>query len=146
MGNTKLTFEELTTVLPKIEAGLNSRLLVPITHPIEELTPGHFLIGRPLCALPQVTCTSKPISLVRQWTSCQNIVNHFWKRRSTEYIIASISRSTEYIASISRFNKWHYPSRNLQIRDIAVLKEDGMLPIKWAVGRVYLFIPVKITS
>lgn len=57
VGESKLTFEEMTTVLCQIEACLNSRPLY--TSPdsndddgIAPLTPGHFLIGQPLEALP----------------------------------------------------------------------------------------------
>ena len=52
----KLTFEELSTILIQVEACLNSRPLVPINSPdddgIELLIPGHFLIGKPITALP----------------------------------------------------------------------------------------------
>ena len=48
VGEVKLTFEELSTVLVQIEACLNSQPLVPVNVPdedgIEVLTPGHFLI------------------------------------------------------------------------------------------------------
>ena len=67
MGDVKLTFEELTTVLAQIEACLNSRPLVSINSPdedgIEVLTPGDFLIGRPLCALPDHSFSFRPVSL-----------------------------------------------------------------------------------
>ena len=55
VGSVKLTFEEFTTVLAQVEFCLNSRPLVSL--PLDDdgigaLTPGHFLINRPLEALP----------------------------------------------------------------------------------------------
>ncbi len=58
LGEVKLTYEEMSTVLSQIEACLNSRPLVPLNNEddgIEALTPGHFLIGRPLKALPDAS-------------------------------------------------------------------------------------------
>ena len=55
VGDARLTYEELATVLTQIEACLNSRPLAALPEPddgLEVLTPGHFLIGRPLEALP----------------------------------------------------------------------------------------------
>ena len=66
MGNVKLTFEELTTVLSQIEACLNSRPLVALPcndDGVEALTPGHFLIGRPLEALPNPAVSFRSLSL-----------------------------------------------------------------------------------
>ena len=59
VGDVRLTFEELTTTLAQIEACLNSRPLVPLPsreERIEALTPGHFLVGRPLTSLPTFRC------------------------------------------------------------------------------------------
>ena len=70
VGNSKLDFEEMSTVLAQIEACLNSRPLGTIPHNddgvdgVEMLTPGHFLIGRPLQAI-QPSSPLFPIS----WTS-----------------------------------------------------------------------------
>jgi len=55
LGNASLTFEEITTFLVRIEAVLISRPITPISSDPSEwsvLTPGQFLIGDSLRALP----------------------------------------------------------------------------------------------
>ena len=129
IGTTKLTFEELTTILTRVKACLNSRPLMPINAPdddgIEPLTPGHFLISHPLCALSDRQINVHPISLLHCWSLCQNILNHFWKRWSAEYV-----------STLKKFKKWHFPMRNMTIGDV-LIKEDGMLPTRWSLGRVH---------
>ena len=81
LGDVKLTYEELSTLLTQIEACLNSRPLVPLPNDddgIEALTPGHFLIGKPLTALPDVPPTES-ISLRKRWQLCKALLRHFWK-------------------------------------------------------------------
>ena len=129
VGNTKLDFEEMSTVLAQIEACLNSRPLSAIPHNdddgIEMLTPGHFLIGRPLQALPDHAQSFQKQSLLRRWYLCQSLVRHFWERWRNEYLIA-----------IRKHSKWKRPSKNLQIGDVVVLKEDNMVACQWPIARV----------
>ena len=129
VGDVKLTFEELSTVLAQVEACLNSRPLVSVNVPdedgIEVLTPGHFLIGRPLCALPDPSFSYRPVSLLKRWDLCQNLIRHFWQRWSSEYL-----------TSLNKFNKWHHPTRNLQVGDIVIIREDTLVPTKWPLARV----------
>ena len=111
-----------------MEACLNSHPLVALScddDGLEALTPGHFLIGRPLEALPDPAFSYHAISLLKRWYLCQNIVRQFWRRWSTDYL-----------ATLRKHAKWHKPHRNLSVGDIVVLNEDGMIPTTWPLGRV----------
>ena len=135
IGETKLTFEEFTTILTQVEACLNSRPITPLPcdgHTVESLTPGHFLIGRPLESLPDPPDSYRSISLLKRWHLCQHMVRQFWKRWSTEYIDI-----------LRRVNKWHFPSRNLKVNDIVVLQDDNLVPTRWPLGRVVKTYPGK---
>ncbi|XP_071578899.1 uncharacterized protein [Temnothorax nylanderi] len=56
IGETRLTFEEMSTFLAQVEACLNSRPLQALSDDPDDtsaLTPGHFLTGAPLLAVPE---------------------------------------------------------------------------------------------
>ena len=129
IGETKLSFEEMTTVLTQVEACLNSRPLMPLNSPDDDriavLTPGHFLVGQPLSILPDQFATSAKHSTLRRWHLCQLMIHSFWRRWSTEYINL-----------LNKYNKWRSNSRNLSIGDIVVLKEENTIPTKWPLGRI----------
>ena len=128
VGEAKLTYEELATTLTQIEACLNSRPLTPLpdeSEGIEVLTPGHFLIGKPLTALPDPPESRLPISMLRRWNLCQNLTNHFWNRWSKEYLI-----------TLNRLAKWQEPTENLQVNDIVCLREEPTIPTKWPLARI----------
>ena len=108
VGEVKLTFEEFMTCL-------NSRPLTQIPSEddgMEALTPGHFLIGQPLEAIPDPVGSYRPLPIRRRWHLCQSLVRHFWQRWSDEYLV-----------SLRRYNKWQSPTRNVQVDDIVVLQE-----------------------
>ena len=134
IGTVKLNFEELTTILAQIEACLNSRPLAPMTtadrEEVEALTPGHFLIKKPLCALPHPAIPDKNPSLLKRWRLCQYIIRHFWKRWSVEYL-----------NTLWKFYKWHYPKRNLKPGDVVVLCEDGAPVNSWSLGKIQEVFP-----
>ena len=89
VGPQKLTYEEFSTILCQVEACLNSRPLLAITSHdtdgVSTLTPGHFLVGRPLTAYPETAILQDP-ALLKSWNKCQAMVQHFWTRWSKDYL------------------------------------------------------------
>ena len=79
VGTHVLTHEQLATVIAEVEAILNSRPLIPLALDDSSvptaLTPGYFLIGRPLLA-PPIRCDhATPISCLKRWKLTQT-ANH----------------------------------------------------------------------
>ena len=128
VGTVKLTFEGFTTVLTQIESCLNSRPLTPLPcddDGVEALTPGHFLIGRPLESIPDPAFSYRSMSLLQRWHLCQSLVRHFWQRWYAEYITI-----------LRKYTKWHHPSRNAQVGDVVIVKEDNLIPGMWPLARI----------
>lgn len=132
LGDQKLTYEELTTLIQQIEACLNSRPLFPLTENPEDsfLTPGHFLISDSLLARPQAD--PENISLPARWQLVQVMNKQFWKLWASDYLQQLQVRS-----------KWVRPTKNFEIGDIVLIKEENLPPGKWALGKVVELHPGK---
>lgn len=88
LHNKKLTFEELATLAVKIKAVLNSRPLVAMTSlpdDLEILTPGHFIIGQQITALPIGGGIVK--SVKSSWKEIQEVKDKFWGKWSQKYLL-----------------------------------------------------------
>ncbi|XP_033229487.1 uncharacterized protein LOC117181027 [Belonocnema kinseyi] len=80
IGDSTLTFEEMTTLLTQIEACLNSRpLRAQSDDPtdISALTPGHFLIGASLNAVPEPLLADVLPNRLTRWQLIQQMRDHF---------------------------------------------------------------------
>ena len=136
LGSIKLTYEERSTALAQIEACLNSHPLVLLPTDddgIGALTPGHFLIGRPLEALLDSSFAyAKSLPLLKRWQLCQSLIQHFWKRWSGEYV-----------THLGRITKRRRLTRNFCVGDMVILCEDSVLPTKWPLGKVIEVYPGK---
>ncbi|XP_051162143.1 uncharacterized protein LOC127282103 [Leptopilina boulardi] len=88
IGTHTFTIEEMSTLLCQVEACVNSRPLGPLSNDANDLnylTPGHFLIGRPLISVPEHTVLNLNESRLSRWQKVQCITEQFWKRLSVEY-------------------------------------------------------------
>ena len=133
LGNCNLTFEELYTVLVQIEAILNSRPLTPLSSEPEDLmplTPGHFIIGRPLMSLPNPDHSDSSYNHLTRFQRIEQLRQHFWSRWSKEYISELQDRM-----------KWRTCKNALVMNSLVLLKEDNLPPLKWRLGRVIAVFP-----
>ncbi|XP_035216218.1 uncharacterized protein LOC118189663 [Stegodyphus dumicola] len=120
IGETKLTFEELTTLLTQIEAELNSRSLSKTNHNdvanLDALIPSHFfLTGDVITSIPEQDFSniSKP-TLLKRFELLQQMKQGFWKRYYKEYL-----------NSLQQRYKWKKQLPNLSVGDIVLIKKDG---------------------
>lgn len=127
IGTHTLSFEELNTVLTQIEAVLNSRPISAASNDPEDfetLTPGHFLIGRPLTTFPEPAYVEQR-SWAQRWHMIQSLVQHFWSRWRQEYL-----------HQLQQRTKWTKPQTNLDVGELVLVREDNETPLQWKRGRV----------
>ncbi|GFY23512.1 integrase catalytic domain-containing protein [Trichonephila clavipes] len=89
MGNFNLTIEEFLTVVNQVEGILNSRPLIPLSsdpNDFSSLTPGHFLIGRPINFIPESKITDIPDNRLSRWPQVQKINQIIWKKWPRDYL------------------------------------------------------------
>ncbi|CAK1581575.1 unnamed protein product [Parnassius mnemosyne] len=128
IGQSTLTFEEMSTVLAQVEACLNSRPLSVIrgdSDDIMVLTPGHFLVGEPIVTPPDQNYESHTVSSLRRWQFTQRMLQDFWKKWSQEYLTKFLHRY-----------KWSSVQPQPKVGDVVLVKEDGLPPCRWLYGRV----------
>ena len=128
MNSAHFNFEELTTLLTQVEACLNSRPLTALSSDPgdhQPLTPGHFLVGAPLLALPDNDVTEIPSNRLKRWKLVQKAFQLFWKRWREEYL-----------SSLQGKSKWIQSPSQIEIGTLAVLKEDNSPPLSWRLVRV----------
>ncbi|GFV64415.1 DUF5641 domain-containing protein [Trichonephila clavipes] len=128
MGNLRFTYEEFLTILNQIEGVLNSRPLYPLScdpGDFDALTPGHFLVGRPITAIAEPSLTEVSDNRLKVWQKQTKIVQHIWKRWSNNYL-----------STLQNRNKWYFEKNNVKIHDMVILKEDNLPVCNWPLGRI----------
>ena len=131
----KFTFEELYTIMCKVESYLNSRPLGPVTsHDIDgntPLTPAHFLMGRSVRSYPRKPVTDR-LTISERWEKCQQATQHFWDRWSREYL-----------QSLQKATKWHKKTKNFKIGDLVMLTDGKEFGCQWTMAKIIEVFPGK---
>lgn len=128
LGNTALSYEDLSTVLTQIEACLNSRPLCQLsTSPdsYEALTPGHFIINQPLNLLPESDISHIKEGRLDRWQRVQRHVDEIWARWRDEYV-----------ATLQPRNKWQAVQQNLDPGQLVLIKNENTPPAAWELARI----------
>lgn len=129
LGSAILTYEELNTVLVRIEACLNSRPLTPLSSDPSDfsvLTPGHFLVGSSLLALPEPDYTTTPLNRLTRWRRVSHLLQEFWNRWSKDYLV-----------QLQQRDKWEKErGPRLRVGTVVIMRDDNLTPLRWKIGRV----------
>ena len=128
IGDSSLTFEELSTLLAAIEACLNSRPLSPVNDNISDfrvLTPAHFLTGRPITALPEESSLNFHPGELTRWRLLNKMRDEFWDRWRHSYL-----------QGLQHTIKWYNVQPNLKEGSMVLITREFTPPTHWPLGRV----------
>ncbi|KAK9508957.1 hypothetical protein O3M35_006386 [Rhynocoris fuscipes] len=135
IGRQILAYDELETLLILIESCVNSRpLTISSEDPndLQPLTPAHFLIGRPLSALPVPNLTNVSSNRLNRWQLIQQLHQSFWKRWHTEYLSSQQER-----------HKWRYKRNEIPVGTLVVIKDENLSPTQRRMARIVALHPGK---
>ncbi|XP_012524189.2 uncharacterized protein LOC105829693 [Monomorium pharaonis] len=121
--------------LAQIEAILNSWPLEPLSDDPEDisaLTPGHFLIGSPLTAIPEPSLDDLAISRLSRWQFIQQRAQQFWTQWSSHYLQRQ-----------QAISKWHHKNNCIKIGSLVLITDERLPPCKWPLARVTALHPGK---
>ncbi|XP_062714102.1 uncharacterized protein LOC115267934 [Aedes albopictus] len=128
LGTHTLAEDDMETLLAQIECCLNSRPLIALSDDptdFETLTPGHFLVGSALKAIPDTDFATLPSNRLRQWEQVQKMLQLIWKRWHSEYL-----------SSLQPRTKWCNPPIAIKLNQLVLIKDENTPPMAWPTARV----------
>ncbi|GFW27630.1 integrase catalytic domain-containing protein [Trichonephila clavipes] len=111
LSNTDLPFEAKHQII----------IPIPLSDNINEyevLTPGHFIIGRPISAIPDLAILDISDNRLSRWQYIQQkCVQTIWKRWKNDYL-----------NHLQKRNKWQFEKNNVAVGCLVLLKENDLPP------------------
>lgn len=115
VGSRTLSQIEFATLLCQIEACLNSRPISALhddPNDFSALTPGHFLIGRPLINQPEESTLEINPNRLSRW-QVRAMLKHIWR-----------SWSSDYLHTLQQRSKWQKNQPEIKINELVLLKNN----------------------
>ena len=128
MGNRSFTMDQLQTVVAQIESVLNSRPISPLSDSPDDysaLTPGHFLVGEPLIAIPEPDLTSLQSNRCSRLQEMKRAVQDLWHRWHLDYV-----------SHLQQRTKWKRNKPDVQVGQLVLVKQSCSPPLHWPLGRI----------
>ena len=128
LGNARLTFDELFTVLIEVEGTLNSR---PLTYEYdltseEVLTPSHLLFGRRMNTMPDMVVEDEEegeSKYTRRFRYLSVRLAHFWNRWRREYLTD--------LREFHRNKVSHESAKAVRVGDVVTVYEENKKRGDW---------------
>ncbi|XP_062541341.1 uncharacterized protein LOC134209372 [Armigeres subalbatus] len=128
MGNRSFSVDQLQTVVAQIESVLNSRPLSPLTDSPDDctaLTPGHFLVGEPLVAIPEPDLIDINPNRLSRLQEMQKSVQDLWR-----------CWQRDYVSQLQQRAKWKQPQSDVRAGQLVLVKQANVPPFQWPLGRI----------
>lgn len=128
LGTHTLPPDEMETLLTQIECCLNSRPIVPLSDDasdFEALTPGHFLVGSSLKAIPDKNLTDISSNRLRNWQQTQKMFQLIWRRWQDEYL-----------STLQPRTKWYNSPVSIKQNQLVLLRDENSPPMSWPMARI----------
>ena len=139
MSKSKLTYEELLTVICEIESVVSSRPLCYVYNDsIEEvITPSHLLLGRGVLTKLDIDFNENNLDcniLSRLVHYLQTLIVHYWNRWKQEYL--SELRERHELTNVIL-------DRQIKLNEVVIIEETHTPRLRWKIGQVEEFVTSK---
>ncbi|XP_046621081.1 uncharacterized protein LOC124305549 [Neodiprion virginianus] len=130
IGQRTLTFEEMSTLIARVESCLNSRPLSPLSGEIDDLqalTPWHLVTGFAPTAMHEPEFEPREnLDRMTHWRLIKGMRNQFWMRWSRDYL-----------HTLQQRTKWRQPQPNIEVGDLVVIMDTSLnRQGRWPLGRI----------